>query len=524
MPLSERRLIARAHCVTASWIPLFSAAIQYMGTHKSKIALGLILLAGLVLRLVFIEASAPMDDAYITFRYAQNLASGHGFVYNVGDPVLGVTTPLFALILAPFAIMGIPLDAAALGLAVVLDLLICVLLYRLLREYFGEPIALVAALFYSFAYTSLAASGYGMETQLFNFLLVASILLLSLRKYSAMGIVVGLAVLTRPEGILLAGILGARVLARQLRGETNAARNSLAAFLGVTVPWFVFAFVFFGSPIPNSLLTKMLQESVTVRQWLDFFIIRNPFVTALWAGAAVGSVVGLRRKCEPCAVLGLWAVAYLLFFLAGRPPFLGVWYFPPEALALTVLSAVGAVSVLAWILRSPVRGALAAAFLFILVDVVVLPRSLASARWQRHVVDSVYRPMGDWFRTHSRPGDLVHCSDIGYLGYISQRTILDASGLVTPDIRTFRAGRRWDPNWDILYVLRKKPDYVVLPVGGHVNRRFCVSEFPRDYEPIARFQVEGRTELRPSRDPSDEYARDSRFMADFIVYEKRGGP
>lgn len=505
-------------------VPLFSASTQYMGTYKSKIALGLILLAGLVLRVVFIEASAPVDDAYITFRYAQNLASGHGFVYNVGDRVLGVTTPLFALILAPFATAGIPLDAGALGLAVVLDLLICVLLYRLLRVCFGEPIALVAAFFYSLAYTSLAASGYGMETQLFNFLLVASALLLSLGKYSAMGIIAGLAVLTRPEGLLLAGILGALVLPRQLRGEPNAARNCLVAFLGVTVPWFVFAFLYFGSPIPNSLMTKMFQKSITVHQWLDFFIMRNPFVIALWVGAAVGLVVGLRRKCEPCAVLALWAVAYLLFFLIGRPPFLGGWYFPPEALALTVLSAVGAASVLAWILRSPVRGALAAALLFILIDVAVLPRSLVSARWQRHVANSVYRPMGDWFHTHTRPGDLIHCSDIGYLGYISQRTILDASGLVTPDVRTFRASHAGDPNWDILYVLWKMPDYVALPVGGHVYRRFSESEFPRHYEPITRFQVEGRAELRPSRDPSDEYARDSRFMADFIVYEKRGSP
>ncbi len=505
-------------------VPSFSASIRHMGAYKSTIALVLILLAGLVLRVVFIEASAPVDDAYITFRYAQNLANGHGFVYNVGDRVLGVTTPLFALILAPFAMTGIPLDAAALGLGVVFDLFICVLLYRLLRNCFGEPPALVAALFYALAYTSLAASGYGMETQLFNFLLVASLLLLSRGKYSALGIVAGLAVLTRPEGILLAGVLGALVLSRQLRGESNAARNSLAAFLGTTVPWFVFAFLYFGSPIPNSLLMKMLQEGITVHQWLDFFIMRNLFVIALWVGAAVGFVVGLRRKCESCAALGVWAVAYLLFFLVGRPPFLGGWYFPPEALALTVLSAVGAASVLAWILRSPARGALAAAFLFILVDVVVLPRSLVSARWQRHVADSVYRPMGDWFRTHSRPGDIIHCSDIGYLGYISQRTILDASGLVTPDVRTFRAGRRGDPNWDILYILRRKPDYVALPVGGHVHRRFSESEFPRDYEPRARFQVEGRIELRPSRDPSDEYARDSRFMADFIVYEKREGP
>ena len=33
----------------------------------------------------------PFDDTYITFRYAINLAEGHGFVYNINEPVLGTT-------------------------------------------------------------------------------------------------------------------------------------------------------------------------------------------------------------------------------------------------------------------------------------------------------------------------------------------------------------------------------------------------------------------------------------------------
>ena len=33
------------------------------------------------------------DDAYITYRYARNLADGAGFVYNPGERVLGTTPP-----------------------------------------------------------------------------------------------------------------------------------------------------------------------------------------------------------------------------------------------------------------------------------------------------------------------------------------------------------------------------------------------------------------------------------------------
>src|SRR5438876_10996023 len=41
-----------------------------------------------------------IDDAYITFRYARNLAEGLGLVYNPGEWVLGTTAPLWAVFLA----------------------------------------------------------------------------------------------------------------------------------------------------------------------------------------------------------------------------------------------------------------------------------------------------------------------------------------------------------------------------------------------------------------------------------------
>jgi len=40
------------------------------------------------------------DDPFITYRYAEKLAQGLGFVYNPGERVLSTTTPLFTLLLA----------------------------------------------------------------------------------------------------------------------------------------------------------------------------------------------------------------------------------------------------------------------------------------------------------------------------------------------------------------------------------------------------------------------------------------
>ncbi|MGB6423212.1 MAG: hypothetical protein WBF05_15365, partial [Anaerolineales bacterium] len=50
--------------------------------------------------LSFLYYDWAYDDPFITYRYAQNLANGLGFVYNQGSRVQSTTTPLFTIILA----------------------------------------------------------------------------------------------------------------------------------------------------------------------------------------------------------------------------------------------------------------------------------------------------------------------------------------------------------------------------------------------------------------------------------------
>jgi hypothetical protein len=61
----------------------------------------LIPLLAIVLRVI--AGPRVIDDAYILFRYAQNLLAGNGFVFNPGEPVFGITTPLFGGLLAALA-------------------------------------------------------------------------------------------------------------------------------------------------------------------------------------------------------------------------------------------------------------------------------------------------------------------------------------------------------------------------------------------------------------------------------------
>jgi arabinofuranosyltransferase len=482
--------------------------------------LSAILLAGFILRIVFVVRSAPTDDAYITFRYARNLAAGLGFVYNGGERVLGTTTPLFTLVLAPFALAGIPLDVAARGIAIVADLATTIVLYRLLRGEFGREIAVFGAAVYGLFYATAAACGYGMETQLFILLLSIALACAVTRRPLGAATAAALSALTRPEGFLLTGILAVEWLVRGKRRSRSIPWRPLGLFLALLLPWILFASIYFGSAVPNSLLAKFRQQDVAFLRWTEFFLTRNPMIVLLWLGALIGAVVAILRRSRTGILLTAWAACYPLFFLAGRPPFLGVWYFPPLVPALAGLFAIGAISLAGMIVRSGrTRGILVGAAWLLLVAI-ALPRNLESARWGKTLADTVYRPLAAWVSAHTGPNDLVQVSDIGYVGYFTGRKILDSSALVSPEVATYYRMHRDDPARDVHYVLERLPAVVILPVGGDVIDRFAGGGLLGRYHPVRRFRTLGTAAVDELPRAAAGASGTRRFEADFIALER----
>src|SRR5207244_3200218 len=73
------------------------------------------------------ELGFPMDDPYIHFQFARNLATGHGFAFNPGEPTPGATSPLWVVVLALGRTLGAPIEPLALGLGVLLAGVVAVL-------------------------------------------------------------------------------------------------------------------------------------------------------------------------------------------------------------------------------------------------------------------------------------------------------------------------------------------------------------------------------------------------------------
>ena len=107
---------------------------RWIKTHPWD-ATWLILLGSFGLAVGWWASVIVMDDAMITYRVAENLAYGRGFVYNLGERVQVSTTPLYAIVLAP----GVWLLGTAPRAALVLNLALATLIPMLVVRAAGWP-------------------------------------------------------------------------------------------------------------------------------------------------------------------------------------------------------------------------------------------------------------------------------------------------------------------------------------------------------------------------------------------------
>jgi hypothetical protein len=213
------------------------------------------------------------DDAYITFVYSRNLAEHGQPTFNLGDPVEGTTTFLWMVLLAVPMLVGIPPEVSSRVFGVGFGIGTLFLAFRLTERLLGprdevraNPFAYVPSLLLALSSGFACWSSGGLETALFTFLVTAVIdgyveALERPRVLQRVGVLLALAAMTRPEGLLLAAILGVhRVIlnvARDRRWLPNVDEwLCVASFLALWAPWFAWRWWYYGWPFPNTYYVK----------------------------------------------------------------------------------------------------------------------------------------------------------------------------------------------------------------------------------------------------------------------------
>ncbi len=424
------------------------------------------------------------DDAFITFRYAENLATGNGFVYNLGDRVLGTTTPLFTLLLAITTLLRIPIIYAALIISLVASGLTVVYLYKLSRALRFTHFAILPALMYIAWPRSITTDISGMESALFTLFVTAAFYYQHKRQeIYALGLAT-LATVTRPEGL---GLLGLLLVYNFYRDRSLWLRYLMTPLI-ILGPWLIFAWLYFGSPIPNSVVAKLaLYSRFGTMPPLEAFsylfglhtllgwLILPLFPLGVWI---------IDKKQNAGRLEATWIVATLLFYTFSRTHVFH-WYISPIYPVMMLFVASG-IQYLLELLRMPssrVRVLNTAAALLILAGLSVgIYRQALYYKDYQTTLEQIHRAIGYFLHAETEPDALVAAEDIGYMGYYSKRRILDRDGLVSPEAIPYnRDGRYLD------LLTEQRPDYLVAALVSSTTPFMEDQRFTLQFEELKRF-------------------------------------
>ncbi|MEK6587406.1 MAG: hypothetical protein AABY97_01005, partial [Chloroflexota bacterium] len=219
-----------------------------------------ILIAILAIGVRLIPGPRTIDDAYITFRYAQNLLQGEGLVYNPGEHVLGITTPAYALVLAAVALVSggsrAEFPLLALLINAVFDGVTCWLLPKLGERLGYRSAGIASALVWAIAPWSVTFAIGGLETSLLVALATATFYLHLSHRPVAAAATGAFALLTRPDALLFVGPLAIARGVQLIRAKTRPSARELLAFGLPLAIWLVGSLAYYRSPIPHSMFAK----------------------------------------------------------------------------------------------------------------------------------------------------------------------------------------------------------------------------------------------------------------------------
>jgi hypothetical protein len=517
------------------------------------------------------------EDSLITLRHSENLLKGNGLTFNPGSRVHGFTSPINVLLLALCHLLtGQSSYTATCWLYRVFSIAAFAVSGVLMLKAVDEtpPRWSIATWFlgvvYIFDVKNVAFSINGMETA-FMLLAVAWAVYLMSRadtdQWLWRGLCWAFLMWCRPDScVYIATFALAELLfLSALRRATFVSLVKSAVVCGILYgPWILWAWSYYGSPIPHTIIAKADIEQGLLGKLL--FTLDNCLMTLISVGAQVfrpiyyGDTPGwwLEGTSERLIsgltkFVGITALLYVFFptkdrfgramscsfgllsLYLGYMPFVYPWYFPgvmvPGAIAFIRAAtsiALAGEPVAAYLhVRRP-KFLVHAAFV-LLGGCAIAAFLMASVeeRIRQSEVETGNRALiGAWLKEHGKPTDTVYLEPLGYIGYFCEMQMRDFPGLVAPEVVKIRkrlANKETtmgDAKYRVLEEL--KPDWVVLRTleMQQLAALPMFEEFKKNYALVKKFDVFdnlARYSFLPGR-------RSLEFDARFGVFRRRPSP
>ena len=260
------------------------------------------------------------DDAFISFRYAENLATGHGLVYNVGERVEGYSNFSWTLLCALAIRCGLDpvLFAQVLGVLCYGALVVVTMRVgeRLLPDRGGFlPLAAIAVALHQHLQDFASC---GLETMGFVLLTTALVGLLAVAErpaqFAVASAIAVLASLTRPDGAMLGAIAGAWTVWVSWRRRSLGPTLAFAApGLLLFVPFLAWRLLYYGDLLPNTFYAKSAGDPYPGQGWFYLQLFFTGYWVLLPAVVAMPVLLVLGSRLGKAVLLPLFVLPYLGF-------------------------------------------------------------------------------------------------------------------------------------------------------------------------------------------------------------------
>lgn len=466
-------------------------------------------LAAALLAVHALSLGYQSDDAYISFRYARNLLDGHGLVYNPGERVEGYTNFLWTVLLAGIdgILPGEHLPAIATALGVSFGCATVVLLGLFGRTVAGaDSLRLLIAPFLLAADSSFAAwcTG-GLEGPMFAFLVAAAAFAWFRWTQGGTGsawapLLLALASLTRPEGVLLFAVTAVFELVRRRGRLAEVVRWSLP-FAAVFVPYFLGRWSYYDWPLPNTFYAKVGGGGETWRRGAKY--LAGFLGTHGWFTVVVAVVPFLRRRFEPwlvhlAALVGTYAI-YLV--LVGGDGLYGHRFCTYLAPLFYLLVQEGLAQALGRAPRAFLPAVTVVAVALVAQTTVKTLWMPVSGRWTEPKSEVSFpdashgyrffdpyfverqRIAAEWLESNAPAGAVIASTPAGSIAYHSSHPVIDMLGLTEEHIAHVEVGemgqrRAGHEKGDGAHVLSRKPEYILLGNVAVLARPLSEEEMP----------------------------------------------
>jgi arabinofuranosyltransferase len=456
-------------------------------TRLPVIALSTALLVTCLWYLVVVYSN---DDAFISFRYAENLLNGHGLVFNPGERVEGYTNFLWTLMIAGTMAMGLDPVFSSRFLGLILGVATVLLVYR-----FGTRIArrtpaqaAIAPVLLAFSVPFGIWTFSGLETPLFSFLALLGTFLFMLEwresaRFPFSAICFALAAFTRPEGVLIFAVSflarGWRLWSSKARLAPREGRRYILwtmLFLIVYGTYFAWRFSYYGYLLPNTFYVR--QPTSWAQRWphwfrgfayvRDFIVINGGLLFLLPA------LLALRKRVDEwhyyVGTLALVWTGYLIY-VGGDPKV----YFRLVALMLPLIYLLvqeGVHEAAYWTgIMTKQRDIRLLEVILPLIAILTTVEAIivgnhAGRFWQEATVIEPQRvAIGRWLSQNGSPDATLAVRAAGIVPFYSGLYTLDMLGVLDPRIAHADILDADHPTahgkTDIDYILSQRPDYIL---------------------------------------------------------------